>query len=224
MTFTVSMAEQRSDQWFQSRLGRLTGSRAADALATIKSGEAAARRDYRMQLVCERLTNQLQEDGYVNAAMQRGIDLEPVAFAAYEAETGAVVRRSGFLSHNTHMAGCSLDGDVGEFAGILEVKCPKSATHLGYIRHGTVPSKYVPQITHNLWVSGAQWCDFVSFDDRFPEALQLFRVRVERDAKAISEYEAKALAFLAEVEREVEAVRTMADPGAVMRDVVKGAA
>ena len=224
MTFTVSMAEQRSDQWFQSRLGRLTGSRAADALATIKSGEAAARRDYRMQLVCERLTNQLQEDGYVNAAMQRGIDLEPVAFAAYEAETGAVVRRSGFLSHNTHMAGCSLDGDVGEFAGILEVKCPKSATHLGYLRDGKVPSKYVPQITHNLWVSGAQWCDFVSFDDRFPEALQLFRVRVERDAKAISEYEAKALAFLAEVEREVEAVRTMADPGAVMRDVVKGAA
>jgi len=90
-------------------------------LATIKSGEAAARRDYRMQLVCERLTGQLQEDGFINAAMQRGIDLEPAAFAAYESLTGDMAQRSGFLSHNVHQAGCSLDGHVGDFEGIVEI-------------------------------------------------------------------------------------------------------
>jgi hypothetical protein len=176
-------------------------------LATIKTGEAAARRDLRMQLVCERLTGQPQEDGFVNAAMQRGIDLEPLAFAAYEAQTGAVAARSGFLSHTSLMAGCSLDGHVGNFDGIVELKCPKSSTHLRYLREGGIPKDYMPQITHNLWISGAQWCDFLSFDDRFSVDLQVFYVRVERDEQAIAEYEAKALAFLAEVDTEVSSLK-----------------
>ncbi len=184
-------------------------------LATIKTGEAAARRDYRMQLVCERLTQTLQE-----AAMQRGIDCEPAAFAAYEAKTGQLAERTGFLAHDSLAIGCSLDGHIGDFEGILELKCPKSATHLRYLRDGRVPSDYLPQITHNLWVSGAQWCDFMSFDDRFPLALQTFLVRVERDEKAIAAYAEKALAFLGEVDREVQAVRTMSDVGAVLKDAV----
>jgi putative phage-type endonuclease len=205
--FTIVNADQRSPEWFQARAGRLTGSRAADMLATIKTGEAAARRDLRMQLVCERLTGQPQEDGFVNAAMQRGIDLEPLAFAAYEAQTGAVAARSGFLSHTSLMAGCSLDGHVGNFDGIVELKCPKSSTHLRYLREGGIPKDYMPQITHNLWISGAQWCDFLSFDDRFSVDLQVFYVRVERDEQAIAEYEAKALAFLAEVDTEVSSLK-----------------
>jgi predicted phage-related endonuclease len=207
--FTVVTAEQRSPEWFLARLGRLTGSRAADMLATIKSGEAAARRDLRMQLVCERLTQTLQEESFVNAAMQRGVELEPAAFAAYEARTGQLAERTGFLAHDTLAIGCSLDGHVGDFEGICEFKCPKSATHLRYLRDGRVPADYLPQITHNLWVSGASWCDFLSFDDRFPPALQTFLVRVERDEAAIAAYAEKALAFLAEVDREVAAVRTM---------------
>lgn len=210
MRFTVIDAEQRSPEWFAARLGRLTGSRAADMLATIKTGEAAARRDLRTQLVCERLTGQMQDDGFINAVMQRGIDCEPLAFAAYEAQTGTLVERSGFLAHLDHMAGCSLDGHVGAFTGILELKCPKSTTHLRYLRGGIVPADYLPQITHNLWISGAQWADFVSFDDRFPADLQLFIVRVDRDALSLQEYERKALAFLAEVDRETEALATMA--------------
>ena len=209
MNFTVIDAEQRSAEWFAARAGLLTGSRAADILATIKSGEAAARRDYRMQLVCERLTGQPQEDGFINAAMQRGIDLEPKAFAAYEALTGSVAVRTGFLRHSTHLAGCSLDGHVDGFTGIVEIKCPKSATHLKYWRgKGEAPSDYLPQITHNLWITGAQWCDFLSFDDRFPEELQTFLVRVRRSDVDIDGYEQKALAFLAEVETEVNAIRT----------------
>lgn len=209
MNFTIVHAEQRSEQWFAARSGLLTGSRAADMLATIKSGEAAARRDYRMQLVCERLTGQPQEDGFVNAAMQRGIDLEPMAFAAYEALTGSMAVRTGFLRHTSILAGCSLDGHVDNFAGIVEIKCPKSATHLKYLRGmGKAPEDYLPQITHNLWITGAQWCDFLSFDDRFPDEMQTFLVRVKRSDVDIDGYEKKALAFLAEVDAETLAIRT----------------
>lgn len=209
LPFLICDAEQRSPEWFASRSGRLTGSRAADMLAAIKSGEAAARRDYRMQLVCERLTGQPQEDGFVNAAMQRGIDLEPQAFAAYEALTGSVVSRSGFLAHPTHLAGCSVDGAINRYEGILELKCPKSATHLKYFRSGVVPDEYLPQITHNLWITQAQWCDFLSYDDRFPEGLRTVLVRVQRRDVDLDAYEKKALAFLAEVEAEYLAIQTI---------------
>src|SRR4051812_22312832 len=89
--------EQRVPEWYQARVGRLTGSSAADMLARIKTGEAAARRDLRMRLVCERLTGQAQEDTYVSPAMQHGIDMEDAAFAAYEAHTGQIAQRVGFL-------------------------------------------------------------------------------------------------------------------------------
>lgn len=220
MTFTIVNAEQRSPEWFAARLGRLTGSRAADMLSVIKSGEAAARRDLRMQLVCERLTGTLQEDSFVNAAMTRGIDLEPQAFAAYEARTGQMALRTGFLAHNTHQAGCSLDGHIGAFDGILEMKAPKSATHLRYLKGGVVPTDYLPQITHNLWISDAAWCDFLSYDDRFPPALQTFLVRVHRADVDLIGYEAKALAFLAEVDRDVDALSTMTGVGDVLRKLV----
>lgn len=209
MSFAIIDAPQRSPEWFAARLGRLTGSCAGDMLATIKSGEAAARRDLRTQLVTERLTGEIPEPGFVSAEMQRGIDKEPDAFALYEAVTGLVARRTGFLSHNGLLVGCSLDGDVDNFTGIVELKCPKSATHYGYLKANAVPANHMPQILHNLWVTGAQWCDFVSFDDRFPSGLQLFHQRVGRDETAIAEYEKKALAFLAEVDAEYGALITM---------------
>ena len=200
-------ADQRSPEWFQARAGRLTGSRAADMLSKIKTGESAARRDYRLQLVCERLTNQPQEDGFVNAAMQRGIDMEPFARAAYESKTGNVAVQTGFLSHATHLAGCSLDGHVDHFAGIVELKCPKSATHLRYLRDGVLPKEYVPQVTHNVWIAGAEYVDFLSYDDRFPSDLQVFYVRVMAKDLDLAGYEQSALAFLSEVDNEVNALR-----------------
>ena len=199
MKTTTHKLDQRSEDWFRLRLGRLTGSRASDMLATIKSGEAAARRDYRTQLVVERLTGSPQEDGFTSKDMQRGVELEPIARAAYEAQTGILVDESGFIASEDYMVGCSVDGHAED--GIVEIKCPKTATHLSYLRNG-LPSTYVPQITHNLWVSGAAWCDFVSFDDRLPEHLRLYIVRVPRDEAVIAEYAKKALAFLDEVERE----------------------
>jgi YqaJ-like recombinase protein len=224
VSFTVIDAEQRSPTWFAARLGKLTGSRAADMLSTIRTGEAAARRDLRVQLVVERLTGLLQEEPFQNAAMLRGIECEPLAFAAYEALTGAVAVRTGFLAHDTYAAGCSLDGHVGAYTGIVELKAPKSATHLRYLRGGALPSEYLPQVTHNLWVTGAAWCDFLSFDDRFPAQLQTFLVRVEATDLDLAGYEKKALAFLAEVDAEVAATLTLSDfAGTLTQAAIVGA-
>lgn len=213
--FTICTAEQRSPDWLMARLGRLTGSSASDMLATIQKGEAAGRRNLRMRLVLERLTGQPQEDTYVNAAMQWGIDHEQDAVDAYEAQTGNLLRRTGFLSHSSLMVGCSLDGDVDDFAGIVELKCPMSATHYGYIKAGAVPGNHLAQIQHNLWISGAEWCDFVSYDPRFPEHLRLFIRRVPRVELDILAYEKCALRFLAEVDAEVEQAKGLVPAGAV---------
>lgn len=198
--------DQRSDEWYQARLGRLTGSAAGEMLATIKSGEAAARRDLRVRLVVERLTGQPQEDGYTNAWMQRGIDKEPDALAAYEALTGSMAWPVGFLAHDDLMAGCSPDGLVNDGKGVLELKCPKSATHLSYLKASQIPSLYMPQLTHNLWITGADWADFVSFDDRFQSELQIVHMRLHASDVDLSAYELTVRLFLAEVDKEVEAL------------------
>lgn len=208
----IIACEQRTAEWYQARVGMFTASRAADMMATIKSGEAAARRDLRVQLVCERLTHQSQEDAYINAAMQRGIDKEADALAAYEALTGNLVQPVGFLAHETLMAGCSPDGIVGDYAGGLELKCPKTATHLAYLRGKTVPKDYLHQMVHSLWIVGCAWWDFVSFDDRLPDHLQLFHVRLTRDDTQMKAYELMTRQFLAEVDREVEELSALAVP------------
>lgn len=212
MKFQVLNHQQRSPEWFAARAGRLTGSCAAAILAKGKgSAEAVARRDYRLQLACERLTGIPQEGGFVNEAMQRGIDLEPFAFAAYEAATGNMVRSTGFLSADEIMVGCSLDGDVDNFEGIIELKCPKTSTHLGYLKNPySLTEAYTPQVMHNLWVSGAKYCDLVSFDDRLPKALRLCRVHLIAQAFDIAAYETEALKFLAEVDAEVAALQALA--------------
>lgn len=219
-SFDIIDAEQRSPEWKRARAGRLTASRAKDMLAVIKTGEAAARRDLRVQLVVERLTGEPQDDGYVNADMQRGMDLEGDAFAAYEALTGQIPSSCGFLAHQEHLIGCSPDGVLDDFGGLLELKVPRSATHLSYLRSGAVPAEHRAQLVHALWVTGAAYIDFLSFDPRFPSSLRTFYVRLQRDEKEIAEYAKKALAFLVEVETEVSAVRSMSDIGAVMTEAI----
>ena len=204
MTPVIVECAQRTPEWFQTRAGRLTGSVADAVLATLKSGgEPAARRDLRVQLAIEQITGKpVESDGYINREMQRGIDLEPAALAAYEADTGRVARVTGFIGDERLLVGCSLDGDVDGLQGIIELKCPKSATHVGYLKAKRLPPEYVAQVTHNMWVTQAVWCDFVSFDDRLPDGLQFFRHRVERSAIDLKGYEAAALKFLSEVEAE----------------------
>lgn len=212
MTFTEITAPQRSPEWFAARLGRLTGSRADCVTAQGRNGaEAVKRRDYRLELACERLTGVSAENGFTSAEMQRGTDLEPAAVAAYEAATGELITASGFLSCTDVLMGCSLDGHVGDFDGIVEIKCPKTATHVGYLEAGILPPAYVPQVTHNMLVSGAQWCDFVSYDDRLPESLRLFIVRVTREELDLTGYELASRLFLGEVDHEVHRLLAIAE-------------
>jgi hypothetical protein len=178
------------------------------AKSRTKGEESSERKKYRLQLALERITGNAGGSVYVNAAMQRGIDLEPVAVAAYEAAVGELVDVPGFMFAEELLVGASLDGLCGS-EGALEVKCPDSVTHLEYLREGRLPPVYVAQVTHNLWVSGREWLDFVSFDDRFPESLQLFRIRVTRKELDLDGHMAAVCKFLAEVDTEVSKVKEL---------------
>lgn len=220
--FDVVDVPQRSPEWFAARLGRVTGSRAGDYLAKTQKGAwASSRRNYLTELMLERLTGQPQERGYQSQAMRDGQEREVDAVAVYEALTGRLVRTTGFLSHKVLMAGASLDGDIDDFTGILEVKAPLPATHLEYLETGKIPKDYREQIRHGLFISGAQWCDFVSYCPAFePLGIHVHLVRVERDVTDMLTYENELVQFLAEVDHKTAAVRTMAQTAAVLREAV----
>lgn len=216
MSVVIHRCEQRSSDWYALRAGKLTGSHADVPHAQPKKGatESVQRRDLRLALALERITGRsLDTDGYVSKDMQRGIDLEPAAFAAYEAATGVLVQRVGFVEREQLAIGCSPDGVViegGRIVGLVSLKCPKSATHWEYIADGVHPSEYLAQSMHELLVTGADWLDFVSFDDRMPEGLQMFRVRVTPDALPIPDHAQKVAAFLSEVDAKEREIRERA--------------
>jgi len=217
--YAIIECAQRTQEWYDARRGRVTGSVAKHVARERKKGpgELEGRHDLRLSLVAEILTGRsLDDDTFVTRELERGTKLEPSAGLAYEVETSEYVRWCGFFQHHELMVGCSVDGYVGaDVRGIVEIKCPKSTTHLEYVLGRTLPADHVEQVTHNLWVSGADWCDFVSYDDRFLNPkLHLFVHRVTRDQVDIKGYEAKALAFLAEVERDVQVALSVADPAA----------
>ena len=197
---------QRSEAWRLARCGRLTASRAADILARARrpGEESISRRTYRQQLIGEQLTGIPLDRPFRSAAMRRGCDQEPAARAAYAARTGLVVHTSGLLVHDVLKAGCSVDGHVGGFdEGLLEIKNPNTATHLLYLVTRQVPARYRAQITHHVWLTGARWCDFVSYDARLPARLRLVIVRLERAHLDIAGYDREARRFLAEVDAAV---------------------
>jgi putative phage-type endonuclease len=190
--------EQGSAEWLAIRLGKVTASRITDVLAKGKSGEAATREDYRTELVVQRLTNEPGES-FTNAAMEWGTQTEPMARIAYEAQANVFVEQVAFVDHPTiEWFGCSPDGLVGE-TGLVEIKCPASKTHIKYLLGGKPPAKYVPQMQCQMAVTGREWCDFVSYDPRLPEDLQLFVVRLERDVSYIMAMEEEVSKFLGEV-------------------------
>lgn len=195
----LSTVEQRSEEWHEARLGKVTASRVADMMARTKSGPSASRKNYRAELVLERLTGQRQ-GGHNSAAMQWGTDVEPQARAAYEFLTDRAVVETGFVVHpRIADLGASPDGLVGD-DGLLEIKCPIPATHLEIIETGAIPDKYIKQMQTQMACTGRAWCDFVSFDPRFPAEHQIWMHRVQRDDALIAEIEREAVAFLAEVE------------------------
>jgi putative phage-type endonuclease len=195
----IEMIEQRSDAWFEARIGKVTASRVADVLAKTKTGYSATRDNYMAQLVCERLTGQKGES-FTNAAMQWGTETEPLARISYEVSRNVLVDEVGFVPHPTiEMAGASPDGLVGD-DGLLEIKCPNTATHIETLLSQTVPGKYNTQMQFQMACTGRSWCDFVSFDNRLPAELQLFVKRVPRDNMYIRLMEEEIIKFLNELD------------------------
>lgn len=200
---------QGSDAWHALRLGKVTASKVADVMSKGKGpAESAGVRNYRAALVCERLTGQ-REETYTNGAMQRGTDLEPLARECYEFLTGCTVEQIAFMDHPTvAMSGASPDGCIGE-DGLVEIKCPNTATHIDYLLGGTPPSVYVPQMTWQMACTGRKWCDFVSYDPRLPEELQMFVVRLNRDDAMIAEMERAVMLFNESVDRMIADLKTL---------------
>ena len=195
----IELIEQRSDAWFAARIGKVTASRVADVLAKTKTGYSTSRDNYMAQLVCERLTNQ-KADGFTNSAMQWGTETEPLARLSYEVAHNVLVDEVGFVPHpSIIMAGASPDGLVGD-DGLLEIKCPNTATHIETLLSQTVPGKYNTQMQFQMACTGREWCDFVSFDNRLPEELQLFVKRVPRDNMYIRLMEDEIVKFLNELD------------------------
>jgi putative phage-type endonuclease len=195
----IEMMDQGSDEWFEARMGKVTASRVADILAKTKSGYSASRDNYLAQLVCERLTNQKTES-FINSAMQRGTDIEPLARLSYEVNQNVLVDEVGFVPHpSIIMAGASPDGLVGD-DGLLEIKCPNTATHIETLLSQTVPGRYNTQMQFQMACTEREWCDFVSFDNRLPEELQLFVKRVPRDNMYIRLMEDEIVKFLNELD------------------------
>lgn len=199
--------DQRSEEWFKARLGKVTASRVADVMARTKSGYSASRANYMAELICERLTGQPAER-FSNAAMQWGTDNEPHAKASYSFMRDAAIEDVGFIPHGRISDfGASPDGLIGP-DGLIEVKCPNTATHIETLLSDSIDGKYITQMQVQMACTGRHWCDFVSFDPRLPVDMQLFVKRVERDNARITEIESEVSTFLGEIAKKLDALHS----------------
>ena len=198
---------QGSPEWMAARLGRVTASKIADVMAKGRSGApSATRANYVAQLVAGRLSGRAA-DGFTNAAMQWGTETEPQARACYTMATGNAVAEVGFVPHpSIDMTGASPDGLIGD-DGLIEIKCPNTATHIETLMGGAIADKYLKQMLFQMACTGRAWCDFVSFDPRMPDEMQLSIQRVHRDGAAIVEIETAVRELLAEVDHTCAVLR-----------------
>ena len=195
---------QGSPEWFEARRGFVGASAINDVMATTKSGgEAATRRNLRARIIAERLTG-ICAESFTSSAMQWGIDNEPIARAMYEIQSGNDVEQVGFiLHHEIKMTGASPDGLIND-DGLIEIKCPNTATHIDYLLAGVPPAEYHNQMLWQMECTGRKWCDFASFDSRMPDDMKLFIVRFHRDEERIKELRKCVNKFLEEVNEVLE--------------------
>ena len=202
------MINQGTEEWFQQRLGKVTASRISDVIAKTKTGISTSRQNYLIQLVSERLTGK-KTDSYTNQAMQDGIEREPIARKLYESKTNSIVTEVGFFDHPViKNSGASPDGAVnseeeGKYAGLIEIKCPIETTHTNTLMSKSVPTKYIHQMQWQMACTNARWVDFISFNPNFPDELQVFIKRLDRDDDYIAELETEVIKFLEEVEQTI---------------------
>lgn len=199
------MPLQQTDDWRQARVGRATASRFSDIMATIRSGESASRKNYRAELVTERLTGKPTES-FTSSAMQWGIDTEPLAKLRYTLKTRNILEDSTFMPHTKLMAGASPDGHLVGQNGGVEVKCPNTAQHIEVLHTQALPNQYRAQVQGQMWITGWDFVDFISFDPRLPDNANLVVVRIARDDAYIKALETEIKRFLKEVDAEVQFV------------------
>lgn len=204
----MSDIKQGTIEWKQQRLGRATASRISDIVAKTKTGWGASRANYAAQLIAERLTG-LPQDSYSNAAMVWGTDTEPKARIAYEFFSGTAVVETGYINHpSIEMSGCSPDGLIGD-DGLVELKCPNTATHIDALLGEPIEKKYLTQMQWQMACTGRKWCDFVSFDPRLPVDLQTKIIRINRDVELIASLEKDVKDFLTEIDAKVVALQKL---------------
>lgn len=202
------MIEQGSPEWHAQRCGKVTASKIADMMAKTKTGWGASRANYKAQLVAERLTG-LVAEGYTNAAMEWGKEKEAEAAEAYSFYSNLPVALCEFVIHPVIAAsGASPDRYVGD-EGLVEIKCPNTATHIETLLGGSVPGKYVLQMQWQMACTGRQWCDFASYDPRMPEDMRLMVKRLVRDDGQIAEIAREVRAFLSEIDATVSQLSKM---------------
>ena len=195
-------APQGTAEWLQERAGKLGASSIADAMARTKNGYGASRANLMARLLTERLTG-MPVETFSSAAMQWGNDTEPQARAAYEFQRDVEVSETGWVPHRSIAnTGCSPDGLV-DGGGLVEIKCPQTATHIETLLARTIPGKYVVQMQWQMEVTGTDWCDFISFDPRLPLRMQMFVQRIERDDNRIAEIREEVTTFLAELDQKI---------------------
>ena len=198
--------EQGSPEWFEARLGNATGSRISDLMAKTKSGYSASRANYIAQCVVERLTGE-REETYQSAAMSWGIETEPYAREAYEIVTGNLVSDASYVPHPTIVhSGASPDGLIND-DGVLEIKCPNTATHIKTLLAPKVPRNYALQVQWEMACTDRQWCDFVSYDPRMPDHLKYYCQRIQRNDELIEEIGIEVVLFLEEVDKTVKELK-----------------
>lgn len=203
--------EQGSPEWLAARVGLVTASRITDVLAKPKSGSgvSATRAGYLGELVAERLTGISAASPFQSEDMRRGIELEPDARFAYEERTGQIVLECGLVLHPRMKSGASPDGLAGD-SGLVEIKCPRTHTHIAYLERGVPPADYTPQMAWQCACTGREWVDFVSFDPRMPEDLQLFVVRYTPTMEYLQELEKAVEAFIGEVDAKIAMLTKLA--------------
>lgn len=202
------MMLQRTDEWYAARLGKVTASRISDVMAKTKSGYSASRANYMAELLCERLTG-IHSDHYVSAEMARGTEIEPQARSSFEFIHDVQIVECGFIPHPAIADfGASPDGLIGD-NGLIEIKCPNTATHIDYLLNGTIPQRYVLQMQVQMMCARRAWCDFVSFDPRLPDHLQWFVKRVRADAGLQAEIEVEVRSFLGTLAEKETALRSL---------------
>ncbi|EJF98608.1 hypothetical protein MEI_00178 [Bartonella vinsonii subsp. arupensis Pm136co] len=205
--------KQRTAEWFQARLGKVTASNVYHVLSKTAKGLPTSKyEDYKMKLMTERLTGEISQS-YTTPAMQWGIEHEEDALKEYEFIYDTTITRCGFFQHpKIEMAGASPDGLIGE-DGLIEVKCPQSTTHLRFFVYDEIKPEYHAQMQFQMACTGRKWCHFISYNPQFlgrSTGLRMKIKRILRDEKYIEEINKAVEAFLAEIEQDMKKILTKA--------------